>query len=113
MNSIDSLSTPWAKYRIGLYTVPWTDPAFAERAVEYERRLELAMEGQRFFDLLRWGGADTVIANYVAKEKSRIPYLNSAASFTLPKYALYPIPSIQIQLSRIGAEDRLKQNPGW
>jgi len=113
VNSIDSLSTPWAKYRIGLYTVPWTDPAFAERAVEYERRLELAMEGQRFFDLLRWGGADTVIANYVAKEKSRIPYLNSAASFTLPKYALYPIPSIQIQLSRIGAEDRLKQNPGW
>src|SRR6184192_28635 len=29
--TIDSLNTPWAKYRIGQYTIPWTDPVFAER----------------------------------------------------------------------------------
>src|SRR6266516_2939627 len=107
-NSIDSLVTPWATYRIGLYTTPWVDPVFAERAVEYERRLELAMEGQRFFDLRRWGGADTVIANYVARERTRIPYLSSAATLSLPKYQFYPIPSIQIDLA-----PQLVQNPGW
>ena len=107
-NSIDSLVTPWATYRIGLYTTPWVDPVFAEKAVEYERRLELAMEGQRFFDLRRWGGADTVIANYVARERTRIPYLSSAATFSLPKYQFYPIPSIQIDLA-----PQLVQNPGW
>ena len=29
------------------------------------------------------------------------------------KHALYPIPPIQIELSKVGSEDRLKQNPGW
>ena len=111
--TLDSLTTPWAVYRIGLYATPWTDQNFARTAVRYERRLELAMEGQRFFDLRRWGGADTVIANYVNTEKNRIPYLTLAAAFTLPKYALYPIPSVQIELSRVGTEDRLVQNPGW
>ena len=110
--TLDTLTTPWAVYRIGLYTTPWADQAFARTAVRYERRLELAMEGQRFFDLRRWGAADTTIANYVASEKARIPYLTSAAPFT-PRYALYPIPSLQIELSRVGTEDRLVQNPGW
>jgi hypothetical protein len=80
--------------------------------VRYERRLELAMEGQRFFDLRRWGAADSTIANYVASEKARIPYLTSAAPFTT-RYALYPIPSLQIELSRVGSQDMLQQNPGW
>jgi len=110
--TLDSLSTPWARYRIGLYPGPWADRAFARTAVSYERRLELAMEGQRFFDLRRWGAADSTIANYVASEKSRIPYLTSAAPFTT-RYALYPIPSLQIELSRVGNQDMLQQNPGW
>jgi hypothetical protein len=63
--------------------------------------------------MIRWGGADTVIANYVLKEKSRIPYLGTAATFTLPKYGLYPIPTIQIELSKSGATSNLVQNPGW
>jgi hypothetical protein len=106
------LRTPWALYRIGLYP-SFPTPAYARAAVRYERRLELAMEGQRFFDLRRWGGADTVIANYVAVEKTRIPYLTLANTFTLPKFALYPIPSLQIELSRVQGQDRLVQNPGW
>src|SRR6266487_1270472 len=112
--TLDTLATPWAVYKIGLYTTPFATIAEAERAVEYERRLELAMEGQRFFDLRRWGGADTVIANYITVERSRIPYLAQAANiFTLPKYALYPIPQDQIELSRVGGQDRLVQNTGW
>jgi starch-binding outer membrane protein, SusD/RagB family len=110
--TLDTLYVPWAQYRIGLYPT-FADQATGRRAVRYERRLELAMEGQRFFDLRRWGGADTVVANYIATEENRIPYLGLATTFTLPKYARYPIPTVQIELSRVGTEERLEQNPGW
>ncbi len=108
----DSLVTPWALYRIGQYTA-FADQATARTAVRYERRLELAMEGQRFFDLRRWGQSDTTITTYVNTEKVRIPYLALATTYALPKYARYPIPSVQIELSRVGTEDRLQQNPSW
>ena len=111
--TLDTLATPWAIYKIGLYTAPFTTVAQADQAIRYERRLELAMEGQRFFDIRRWGGADTVVANYVNVERTRIPYLGAAAAFTLPKYALYPIPQDQIDLSRVGGQERLVQNTGW
>jgi hypothetical protein len=114
VTTVDSLQTPWAKYKIGQYTTSWTgQQAYARQAVHAERRLELAMEGQRFFDLRRWGGSDTVIANYNNKEKVRIPYLGLAATYALPKFLYYPIPSVQIELSKVGAENRLVQNPGW
>jgi len=87
--------------------------ATARAAVRAERRLELAMEGQRFFDLRRWGGSDTVITNYLATEKTRIGYLSLAATYTLPQYLFYPIPSTQIELSKVGSECKLVQNPGW
>jgi len=106
--SRDTLITPYAYYKIGQYTTPWTDQAFARAAVRYERRLELAMEGQRFFDLRRRGSADSVITNYLAVEKNRLPWMGSAAPFT-SRHHLYPIPQIQIELSH-GA---LAQNPGW
>jgi len=80
--------------------------------VRLERRLELAMEGQRYFDMRRWNAADTVIATYIATEEVRIPYLTLAQAYG-PKYARYPIPTVQIELSRVGTEDRLQQNTGW
>src|SRR6266699_2999651 len=104
----DTLMTPWAYYKIGQYTTPWTVQAFARTAVQYERRLELAMEGQRFFDLRRRGDADTVIANYLLVERNREPWLGTAAPFT-SRHHLYPIPQIEIDLSH-GA---LCQNAGW
>jgi hypothetical protein len=111
--TLDTLVTPWASYRIGLYPVPFPDQATAKRAVRIERRLELAMEGQRFFDLRRWGGADTVLANYRSREAARIPYISGAVPFTLPKYLLYPIPQTQIDLSAAGGAPALVQNPDW
>jgi hypothetical protein len=106
--SRDTLITPYAYYKIGQYTTPWTDQAFARRAVRYERRLELAMEGQRFFDLRRTASADSVITNYLAVEKNRLPWLGTAAPFT-SRHHLYPIPQIQIELS----QGKLTQNPEW
>ena len=110
--TLDTLKTPWATYRIGLYP-SFATQAYAREAVHLERRLELAMEGQRFFDLRRWGGADTVIANYRSKEATRVPYLSAAATFSLPKYLFYPIPSTQIDLSALGGTPQLQQNPLW
>ena len=106
--SRDTLVTPYAYYKIGQYTTPWTDQAFARAAVRYERRLELAMEGQRFFDLRRRGNADSVLTNYVAVEKNRLGWISNSAPFT-SRHHLYPIPQIQIELSH-GA---LCQNAEW
>ena len=114
---IDDPSITWADYRIGLYTTPWTDQAFARQAVRYERRLELAMEGQRLFDLRRWGIADVVINGYLdgvggGDERGRKLYLAAAEMFTA-RHFLYPIPDIQIELSRVGGTEMLQQNTGW
>ena len=113
---INDPSITWATYRVGQYTTPW-DQATARTAVRYERRLELAMEGQRFFDLRRWGIADQVLNAYLngvggGAEKTRRAQLASAETF-VQKHYLYPIPDLQIQLSTVGGTSTLQQNPGW
>ena len=117
---INDPSITWATYRIGLWRTqgPWSQ-AVAREAVRAERRLELAMEGQRFFDLRRYGNgyAATTLNGYVdgvggSSEKRRHTQFVSAEPFTAI-HQLYPIPTTQIQLSRVGGQDRLKQNPGW
>ena len=112
--TFDTLTEPWARYKIGLYPVPFPDVAYARRAVRFERRLELAMEGQRFFDLRRWEPAyvDSVIPGFIAKEDTRRIFLASAATFA-PRHHLYPIPSFQIELSKVGSTSALQQNTGW
>ena len=101
----------WANYKIGLYTTPWASQTVARNAVRDERRLELAMEGTRFFDLRRWGIAETVLNAYLAVEKTRRPQLGGAAAVTA-RFALFPIPDIQIQLSKAKGGG-MTQNPGW
>ena len=110
--TLDSLTEPWARYKMGRYSAPWTQ-AFARTAVRIERRLELAMEGQRFFDLRRWNVADTAINNYVAVEGTRRLYKASTAPFDPLRHYLFPLPAIQIQLSKVGSQNTLQQNPGW
>jgi hypothetical protein len=113
-------SITWATYRIGLYPA-FTSQAEARTAVQYERRLELAMEGQRFFDLKRLGIAHQVLNAYLdgvggGAEQDRRGYLVAAERWTggaTDRHYLYPIPAIQIQLSRSGGQETLKQNSGW
>lgn len=112
---IDDPSITWADYEIetyplGTFIVRGQD--FARQAVRTERRLELAMEGQRFFDLKRWGIAPGVLNAYIAEEQTRRVFLSAAAQVT-DRYNLYPIPSVQIELSQVEGEDRLVQNEGW
>lgn len=111
---IDDAAINWAKYKVSTYDNAWTDQAAARAAVRTERRLELALEGHRFFDLRRWGFdyAKQVIGDYVAVEKTRRAYLAQTVDFQ-QKHMLFPIPAIQITLSQKDGVPQLKQNPGW
>ena len=108
---IDDPRVTWANYKIGLYTTPFASQTAARTAVRDERRLELAMEGTRFFDLRRWGVAEQVLNAYLAVEKTRRPSLGGAAAFSA-RHALFPIPDIQIQLSKAKGGG-MTQNTGW
>ncbi|UCD23175.1 MAG: RagB/SusD family nutrient uptake outer membrane protein, partial [Gemmatimonadota bacterium] len=109
---IDDAGITWADYQIGQYTAPWTDQTAAMTRVRYERRLELSMEGERFFDLRRWGTAPQVLNTYLAAEVRRLPHLAAAATFA-DRHALYPLPTLQIELSQENGEQTLVQNTGW
>jgi hypothetical protein len=120
---INDASIRWATYSIGNYG-PFASQAAARQAVRYERRLELAMEGQRFFDLKRWGIAETEINAYLGvgagaagvgggMERTRRAYLNAPGVLFQPRHMLFPIPPIQVELSKVGGTPRLQQNTGW
>ena len=66
--------------------------------VKMERRVELAMESERFFDLVRWGEAYDVINNYYATEADNCA-IYAEAHFTADKNEYLPIPYEQIAAS--------------
>lgn len=68
------------------------------RRIKMERRLELAMESERFFDLVRWGEAEQVINKYYAEEADNCA-IYSAAHFTANKNEYLPIPYSQLAAS--------------
>lgn len=68
------------------------------KIVKMERRLEMGMESERFFDLVRWGEADTVLNSYFAKETNHCSIYGSA-HFTKNKNEYLPIPYSQVAAS--------------
>jgi starch-binding outer membrane protein, SusD/RagB family len=113
---ITSPTIAWATYKVSLYPA-FPDQATARYAVRIERRLELAMEGQRLFDLRRYGGAFAVatMTAYLAKEATaaRRAYKSAQTLYATPLNNFYPIPTVEIDLSVVGGVKRLNQNPGW
>ena len=122
---INSPAITWAKYNIQ----PWpaalfSDQATAREIVRTERRLELAMEGQRFFDLKRWGIMEATIKGYMGSatnnpagvgggsEMQRRTWFQSA-EMPVAKHYNYPIPVTQVELSKVNGEVRVPQNTGW
>jgi starch-binding outer membrane protein, SusD/RagB family len=86
----DNSTTVEADYKISNY-LAFADKADATAKIRHERLIELAMEGHRFYDLVRWGVAETVLDAYIAREKARQSYLASA-DFKAPEDLYLPIP---------------------
>ncbi|PKK38464.1 RagB/SusD family nutrient uptake outer membrane protein [Siphonobacter sp. SORGH_AS_0500] len=108
-------STPAANYKVAQYPAG----AFAGygkdkalRAIYFERKIELAMEGHRFFDLSRWGIAEQTLNAYIAYE-SKITTDLTGGRFTAPKNNYFPIPQRQIDLSTVNGTPTLTQNQGY
>ncbi|AYL95635.1 RagB/SusD family nutrient uptake outer membrane protein [Mucilaginibacter celer] len=95
-----------ATYQPGVNCV-WTQ-AYAREALRKERRLEFAMEGNRLFDLVRWGIADTYMNSYFASESTKRAHLKTA-KFQKGRDEYMPIPTNQINFSK----GLYKQNPGY
>jgi len=97
-----------ANYDIALYT-SFADKTAATRAVRMERLLELATEGHRFFDLVRWGIDVPTLNAYLANEaKILVTKFGGATYQATDKYL--PIPQQQIDIQGTSV---LKQNPGY
>lgn len=100
-----------SNYKVATYqpgvNCTWTQD-YARQALRTERRLEFALEGNRFFDLVRWGIADTYLNAYFASESKIRPHLKSA-HFAKGRDEYLPIPLNQINYSK----GLYKQNPGF
>ena len=115
MNSDDFVKnddgTDAANYVIGLYQTTWTDIDDARKMVRFERRLELALEGHRFFDLVRWGVAENVMNNYLQEEQNKRPHLLGV--FMESKHIYQPIPLQAIEESIVDGVPQMVQNNGY
>ncbi|MEJ7682470.1 MAG: RagB/SusD family nutrient uptake outer membrane protein [Segetibacter sp.] len=106
-------TTPADNYMIKTYPAgAFADKNYGMKAIMFERRLELAMEGHRFFDLVRWGIADQVLNAYALRDGSIIQY-KKGSTFTKGKNEYFPIPQGERDLFNKDGTERLKQNPGY
>ena len=96
-----------ANYKIGLYPAEGWTQDYARQALRTEMRLEKALEGERFFDLVRWGIAKDVMTRYFEAEKDQRVYYQVAKFDAGEEY--FPIPVAQYNFS-LG---RYTQNPGY
>lgn len=99
---------PAANYSIEPYAA-FANQAAAIQAVRHEKRLETAMEGQRMFDLRRWGTAEQTMNDYFSFEASIIPNFGQKVNAYQSKHNLFPIPQQAIDLSG----GSLSQNTGY
>ncbi|GGB24291.1 MULTISPECIES: RagB/SusD family nutrient uptake outer membrane protein [Mucilaginibacter] len=102
-----------ANYKVSPYPGgAFANKDFALKAIYFERKIELAMEGHRFFDLVRWGIADTELNAYIAYQ-STLTNDVKGGKFIKGKSEYFPIPLVEIDLSAKGGTPQLKQNPGY
>jgi hypothetical protein len=122
----------WANYKVSQYPAgAFTSGglAYARKAVRMERRLELAMEGHRLFDIRRWDDMEPgyfakIIDNSQRLEKccgktgidqitgARNSYYNDAVPVG-PQHRWYPFPFVEVQLSTSNGQPTLTQNAGY
>jgi hypothetical protein len=93
---------------------PATSQAALREIVRNERRTELAMEGQRIFDIRRWKTAEVVLNGWAHGARYGLPSVDNGyiranlRSFDANKAYLWPIPRDERSIN-----PNLTQNPGW
>ena len=104
-------NSPWVKtadgseyaanYNIEPYPSDGWNQEYARKALRHERRIELCMEGHRFFDLVRWGEAESVLNQYFDSEPrlSGVAGYMEGVTFVGDKHEYLPIPQPQIDVS--------------
>lgn len=98
---------PAANYSLGLYS-SFPDQTYAREAVRMEIRLETAMEGNRFFDLRRWGILDQVIPDYIEKDSEFRTFMEGAV-YDPARHDYWPLPESQLDIQ----DGILIQDPDW
>lgn len=116
--------SPADKYVVNPYPLGYfTDAATAMKAIVLERRIELAEEGHRFFDLARWqvnapsalpaNYMTTTLNAYATQEAPIRPAQYQGVSFTTGKTEYYPIPQQQIDAENSAGKVVMKQIPNY
>jgi hypothetical protein len=113
VNNINDAAITWANYEVSQYPATFASQDEARKSVRMERRLELGMEGHRFFDLRRWGIAKATLDAYAAYEETFRSQYGNYVGYDPAKHDLFPIPQAQIDLSAVSGVPQLKQNPGY
>lgn len=120
-----SVQDPTVKYVVNPYpagTFAQKGSEYAKNAIRMEQRLEFAMEGHRFFDLVRWGIAEKVLNKYAAEESvqgtepsgrkfNKRSYM--AGKVFTSKNNYFPLPQDEILNSQKDGKATLVQNPGY
>ncbi len=107
-------------YPVGTFAGKGAD--YSRNAVRMEQRLEFAMEGHRFFDLVRWGIAEKVLNKYAAEESvpgtepsgrkfNKRSYM--AGKVFASKNLYFPLPQDEILNSQKDGKPTLVQNTGY
>jgi hypothetical protein len=104
-------TTPAANYKISPYTA-FASKDEALKAIYFERKLELAMEGHRFFDLSRWGIAESTLNAFFAFEGAITNDIKTG-KFTPNKNEIFPVPQGEIDKTTIEGVPTLVQNPNY
>ena len=118
----DGKTARWAvnevRGRVGMPPVTASDETEMRNRIKHERRIELAFEDHRFWDVRRWGKADAesalgvpVKGVSVTKTETGFTYATKIVGTRTfqEKMMLYPIPQSEI----LRSAGKIEQNPGW